>query len=88
MKGASTKLHLIKLGRMSYAEALSTQKKFARLHLDALSSEESYIAKNVMLIVEHNPVYTIGLRTKDYTVSDENKLNLSGQNFTRPIEEA
>ena len=83
MKGVRVELNLIKLGRKSYAEALGIQKYFARLHLNALSSEENYNAKNVLLIVEHNPVYTIGLRTKDYMTSDENRLKSLGAEFYR-----
>ena len=78
---ARAKLHLINLGRMSYGEALGVQKYFARIHLDALSEDNSRVAKNVLLIVEHNPVYTIGLRTKDYTIKDQCRLKSLGAEF-------
>ena len=65
MSSTRTKLHLINLGRMSYEQALGVQKYFARIHLDALSEDNIRVAKNMLLIVGHSPVYTIGLRTKD-----------------------
>ena len=81
MSSTRTKLHLINLGRMSYGEALGIQKYFARIHLDALSEDNIRVAKNILLIVEHNPVYTIGLRTKDYTVKDQCRLKSLGAEF-------
>jgi lipoyl(octanoyl) transferase len=37
--------------------------------------------KNVLILTEHPPVYTIGIRTKNYTIKDEEKLRDLGAEF-------
>ena len=39
---------------------------FARRHFDSLRTKQDS-SSNVLLLVEHPPVYTIGIRTKGYT---------------------
>ncbi len=79
-------MKLINLGRLSYTKALHVQKHYEQLHLKALRDPEGAIqnpASNALLIVEHDPVYTIGIRTKDYTIKDEEKLKELGAEFYR-----
>lgn len=38
---------------------------------------------NTLILTEHNPVYTIGIRTKDYTLDDEKDLISKGAQFYR-----
>lgn len=61
-----------KLGRMGYEPALKLQKLIAGLH------HTTEPIPNSLLVLEHNPVYTIGIRTKDYTEDDENMLKRTG----------
>ncbi|CRK89102.1 CLUMA_CG002570, isoform A [Clunio marinus] len=37
--------------------------------------------KNILILTEHSPVYTIGIRTKNYTINDEEKLRKLGAEF-------
>ncbi|XP_053601531.1 octanoyl-[acyl-carrier-protein]:protein N-octanoyltransferase LIPT2, mitochondrial [Plodia interpunctella] len=57
-----------KLGLMSYDTALKIQLSIARKHLDSMTKglEENY---DTLLLVEHKPVYTVGIR--DETPKDE-----------------
>ena len=43
----------------------------------------SIAAKDTLLLCEHNPVYTIGIRTKDYPLDDEERLKRIGAEFYR-----
>uniref|UniRef100_A0A1B6LDI8 Octanoyl-[acyl-carrier-protein]:protein N-octanoyltransferase LIPT2, mitochondrial n=1 Tax=Graphocephala atropunctata TaxID=36148 RepID=A0A1B6LDI8_9HEMI len=67
------------LGRMSYKDALNIQ-ILAANHIKALVSEGKTPC-GTLLLVEHNPVFTIGLRTKKYTLEDEEKLTKLGAEF-------
>lgn len=62
------------VGRINYAEGLKLQKYIANLHHKKLDDDVS----DTLLLVEHDPVYTIGIRTKNYTEEDETRLKLTG----------
>ncbi|XP_054277333.1 putative lipoyltransferase 2, mitochondrial [Macrosteles quadrilineatus] len=72
-------LSLWNLGRRSYKEALSIQNSVAA-HIKTLISEDK-TPSGTVLLVEHDPVYTVGLRTKQYTERDEEKLKQLGAEF-------
>ena len=78
-------LEVIRLGRLSYTAALKIQDKYARQILVGLSDckqDQLAIAHlQKLLLVEHNPVYTIGIRRKGYSESDIKKLQLLGADF-------
>ncbi len=78
---AARSIRVVKLGVMSYSRALKVQEYFARQHLENVSMDPNGISRNVILIVEHNPVYTIGIRTKHYTLKDEERLRKLGADF-------
>uniref|UniRef100_A0A1B6HLI8 Octanoyl-[acyl-carrier-protein]:protein N-octanoyltransferase LIPT2, mitochondrial n=1 Tax=Homalodisca liturata TaxID=320908 RepID=A0A1B6HLI8_9HEMI len=67
------------LGRMSYKDALTIQILTAN-HIKTLVSEGK-TSCGTLLLVEHNPVFTIGLRTKQYSLADEEKLTKLGAEF-------
>ena len=71
------------LGRMSYKRALEVQNKYARQHLDFLAGKTQETPKDKLLLVEHNPVYTIGIRDRSYTPEDEARLKGLGADFFR-----
>lgn len=62
-----------KIGKLSYEPALKLQKLVAGLH------HTNEPVPNTVLLVEHNPVYTIGIRTKDYKIEDEERLKQTGE---------
>lgn len=73
---ASRLVHVLKAGRLNYGESLKLQKSISdRL----IKGDENF--KNVLILTEHNPVYTIGIRTKNYSSDDEEKLTKLGAEF-------
>lgn len=71
-------VHVLKTGRLSYIDSLKLQ-KFISSRI--IQGDEKY--KNILILTEHNPVYTIGLRTKGYSIQDEDKLRTLGAEFHR-----
>lgn len=70
---------VVRLGLVAYTKALDIQNKFAG------KVKESNLpwSGGALLLVEHPPVYTIGIRTKDYTIKDEEKLKNVGAEFVK-----
>lgn len=76
----SQSISIRNLGRMSYNRALEVQNQLANQIKKSI--EENNPQKGTILLVEHDPpVYTIGIRTKDYTIKDENNLRNLGAEF-------
>ncbi|XP_063909640.1 octanoyl-[acyl-carrier-protein]:protein N-octanoyltransferase LIPT2, mitochondrial isoform X2 [Zophobas morio] len=63
------------IGRLSYSKSLKLQKYIVSLH------HKNHPLSNTLLCVEHPPVYTIGIRTKDYPPSVEKQLQNLGADF-------
>lgn len=61
---------------MPYQQSLNLQKTISS-HL--INNRDEF--KNFIILTEHQPVYTIGLRTKNYTIEDEEKLKNLGAQF-------
>ncbi|KAH8391636.1 putative lipoyltransferase 2, mitochondrial [Drosophila serrata] len=71
---------VVRAGRHSYAAGLQLQQHLAK------SSQKLDVPaefRNYLVLQEHDPVYTIGVRTKDYTVADEERLRKLGADFHR-----
>lgn len=71
-------VHVLKAGKLSYIESLKLQKLISSR---IIKGDEKY--KNILILTEHNPVYTIGIRTKGYSIQDEEKLKSLGAEFHR-----
>lgn len=69
---------VIRAGRLSYSAGLQLQD-----HLSRQSVEQVEQFRNVLLLLEHEPVYTIGIRTKGYTEVEEQRLRQLGAEFHR-----
>lgn len=68
---------LLRLGRLDYLHALKVQQVLAtKLKADAGRGANP---EHYLVLLEHTPVYTIGIRTKDYGVDKEEKLRKLGQ---------
>ncbi|XP_030755951.1 putative lipoyltransferase 2, mitochondrial [Sitophilus oryzae] len=67
-----------KIGKLDYCQGLKLQKHLSTLHNDV----ENRI-KNTLLCLEHSPVYTVGIRSNQYTVHEENELRKKGAEFHR-----
>ncbi|KAK7172209.1 hypothetical protein R3I93_004499 [Phoxinus phoxinus] len=74
-KAAVKVLHL---GRISYGRALKIQQLHIKQHLDPSS-----ISPNTLLLCEHEPVYTIGIRQAPYPPEEERRLKDLGADFFR-----
>ncbi|CAG2251289.1 LIP2 [Mytilus edulis] len=85
MSSYSKIVSVLNLGRMGFLDAYKVQTKFARQHLDSMAGVHGSKGENVVLLVEHNPVYTIGIRSKDYSEEYEQKLKKLGQLVAYPI---
>lgn len=72
-------VHILRAGLTSYTQGLNLQKYIASKFNDA--SPDQF--RNVLILTEHRPVYTIGIRTKDYTIDDEQHLRQLGAEFHR-----
>lgn len=62
------------VGRMSYGDALKLQQYLVCLH-----HKNSKMEHNTILLIEHDPVYTIGIRSKNYTIEDVTRLKATGE---------
>ncbi|GCB74993.1 octanoyl-[acyl-carrier-protein]:protein N-octanoyltransferase LIPT2, mitochondrial [Scyliorhinus torazame] len=77
-------IEVVNLGRISYGEGLQAQRRFIRRHLNALSQcSTAGSPLNALLLCEHQPVYTIGIRTARYPIEEEERLKQLGAEFYR-----
>ncbi|KAJ8266578.1 hypothetical protein GJAV_G00132080 [Gymnothorax javanicus] len=71
-------VNVLSLGRISYGHALQIQERCVRQRLDSPSK-----FPNVLLLCEHDPVYTIGIRQSMYSPVEERRLKNLGAEFYR-----
>jgi lipoyl(octanoyl) transferase 2 len=69
-------VHVLKTGRLGYVDSLKLQKSLSNR---LINGDKKF--NNILIITEHNPVYTIGLRTKGYSIEEEEKLKSIGAEF-------
>ena len=72
-------IEVIKLGTVSYKVGLEIQNRLKTELLSAVAHGKS--CKGVLLLLQHFPVYTIGLRNNKYSMEDEIRLRSLGANF-------
>ncbi|XP_030633639.1 octanoyl-[acyl-carrier-protein]:protein N-octanoyltransferase LIPT2, mitochondrial [Chanos chanos] len=78
MNRAKTAVHVVNLGRISYRRALEVQQQYVRRHRDSPNQPP-----NTLLLCEHQPVYTIGIRQAPYPPEEEDRLKDLGAEFFR-----
>lgn len=72
---------VLRLGQMSYLPALAIQNKLVtRIQTNIAEGRES---GNSLVVVEHPPVYTTGMRTREYSEEEETRLRTLGADFVR-----
>lgn len=76
-------VNVVHLGRMGFMKANCIQNRFARQHLDSMKGVPGVKGENVLLLVEHEPVYTTGIRSEEYSKEDEKRLTDLGAEFYR-----
>ena len=78
-------IRVLNLGRMAYMKALDVQNQCVqRLQSSILkksSSNQIINNPNVLILVEHEPVYTIGIRSQNYPDSERQRLKSLGADF-------
>lgn len=72
-------VYYLRTGLIAYSEGLELQKQFAK----QLTDESKNRFKNALILMEHRPVYTVGIRDKEYTCKDESTLRNLGADFYR-----
>jgi len=72
---------VLDLGSMRYQTALAIQKTLVKRIQAAISSDQA--PSNTLVLVEHTPVYTTGMRSKDYSQEEEDRLKNLGADFVR-----
>ncbi|XP_027205289.2 lipoyl(octanoyl) transferase 2 [Dermatophagoides pteronyssinus] len=79
-----SKIRVIDLNRLSYNTALYIQQKlFTKVQQESSSSTTTNSIPNYLLLVEHEPVYTIGIRSKQYLDEKfQEKLKNLGADFS------
>lgn len=71
---------VLQAGRLDYGAGLRLQKIIADMHFSIKETERMETC-NTLILLEHNPVYTIGIRRKDYSELDEEKFVKLGAQF-------
>lgn len=73
---------IVKLGIIPYREALKIQVNLSKQLVKQCSNSDIQPI-NKLLILEHQPIYTIGIRSKSYSVEIEEDLKKKGADFYR-----
>lgn len=74
---ATKVVHILRPGRLEYLKSVKLQKSIT----SKFDKSKENLFRNVLILTEHNPVYTIGIRNKDYTEDDADKLRQLGAEF-------
>ena len=82
MAGKDKIVRVLWAGRLDYGTAVRLQTALADKH-KIQSSDKSENLPNSLIIVEHPPIYTIGIRDKAYTSESEMKLRKLGADYYR-----
>lgn len=69
-------VHVLRAGKLGYQKSLNLQKVVSSA---VLNGEQP----NVLILTEHDPVYTVGIRTKSYGPEEEHRLRELGAEFFR-----
>ncbi|XP_019544054.3 putative lipoyltransferase 2, mitochondrial [Aedes albopictus] len=69
-------VHVLRAGKLGYQKSLNLQKVVSSA---VLNGEQP----NVLILTEHDPVYTVGIRTKSYGSEEEHRLRELGAEFFR-----
>ncbi|XP_058444580.1 putative lipoyltransferase 2, mitochondrial [Malaya genurostris] len=72
-------VHILRAGKLDYKKSLSLQSTISSIVINNSTGP----FQNVLILTEHDPVYTIGIRTKDYGPEEEQRLTALGAQFVR-----
>lgn len=75
-------VQLVRLGRMAYGPALQAQRKFAQKLTDFRQDKpDNNTPRGFLLAVEHDPVYTVGLRDRRQYGGEADRLRNLGADY-------
>ncbi|RUS82306.1 hypothetical protein EGW08_009938 [Elysia chlorotica] len=80
---AKRAVSVVSMGRMGFMAAYDVQMRYVRNHLDELAGLPHAHGENMLLLVEHTPVYTVGTRDRAYTADYCQALKKTGAEFYR-----
>nr|CAD7395178.1 unnamed protein product [Timema poppensis] len=63
--------------------ATDAYKILANRNIELLHQGTPHETEDILILVEHNPVYTVGIRAKEYSADYENNLKQTGAEFYR-----
>merc|ERR1740131_609887 len=75
------KVKILRLGRVPYRAAYRVQDHLVSHIKENISRGDSSL--NFLILLEHPPVYTTGIRSKEYSVHEEERLKNLGADFVR-----
>ncbi|KAL7831963.1 hypothetical protein AOLI_G00295110 [Acnodon oligacanthus] len=78
MSLGKTPVSVVNLGRIAYRSALQIQQRYIKQHFDSSGQ-----IPNTVLLCEHYPVYTVGIRRAQYPAEEEQRLKDLGADFSR-----
>ncbi|CAG0916547.1 unnamed protein product [Notodromas monacha] len=76
LMGSKNVLPMVLLGRLRYSKGMELMAK-------AVARQKTYGDRDCLLVCEHEPVYTVGIRDKSYSEADEERLKRLGADFVR-----
>ncbi|XP_050072209.1 putative lipoyltransferase 2, mitochondrial [Anopheles maculipalpis] len=76
-------VHVLRAGKLPYQRALKLQQTIATQLLQQAKHQTPSPYSNVLILTEHDPVYTIGIRTQGYDAKEESRLRALGADFVR-----
>lgn len=78
MAASQVTVSVVNAGRLAYQQGLRLQKQLTDRHTDQNIPGDR---RNSLILVEHNPVYTIGIRTAPYPDQEIQRLEALGAEF-------
>lgn len=76
-------VRLVHLGRVPYTHAYAVQQNLLKKVKASSDSENNVLNENYVVIAEHDPVYTTGIRSKEYGSDTEQRLRSLNADFVR-----
>lgn len=68
-------VNVLRAGKLEYQHSLNLQMTLAK------TPPIANVFKNMLILTEHSPVYTIGIRNKDYSMAERDRLRALGAQF-------
>lgn len=78
---SSNTVKILRFGALEYNRAYRVQEHLVNILKTGVENNKSH--PNFLILLEHNPVYTTGIRTKEYSSDEEMYLRSLGADFVR-----